>query len=266
MQRRSWVLVALAAALVCAGVAYAATRTVDDSDAAEQRAAVASSTSSTTLAASPSVADSTTSVPTSNPVPSSRDAPGGDAPPFESVVTPVTAAELGASWHEGCPVPPEELRALDLSIWNFDGAVRQGRLVVHAAYAERIVAAFGAMFSERFPVERMTPIDAYDGDDQASMRANNTSGFNCRFVAGTSKWSEHAFGRAIDLNPLVNPYVKGSSVDPPEGAAYADRRRDDPGMIHGGDAAVRAFAAQGWKWGGYWSNGKDYQHFSATGR
>ena len=163
-------------------------------------------------------------------------------------------------------MPPEELRLLDLSIWGFDGVARQGRLVVHVAYAEQIVTAFRDIFAARFPVERMTPIDAYGGDDQASMRANNTSGFNCRFVAGTSNWSEHAFGRAIDLNPLRNPYVRGASVDPPEGAPYADRRRGDPGMLHGGDAAVRALAAQGWKWGGYWSNGKDYQHFSATGR
>lgn len=163
-------------------------------------------------------------------------------------------------------MPPEELRTLELSHWGYDGAVHQGRLVVHVAYAEGIVTVFRDLFAARFPVERMTPIDDYGSDDQASMRANNTSGFNCRFVAGTSNWSEHAFGRAIDLNPLVNPYVKGSSVDPPEGAPYADRRRDDPGMIHGGDAAVRGFAAQGWEWGGYWSNGKDYQHFSATGR
>lgn len=99
------------------------------------------------------------------------------------------------------------------------------------------------------------------------MRANNTSGFNCRYVTGTTRWSEHAFGRAIDVNPLVNPYVRSSgAVDPPEGAPYADRRRTDTGMIHGGDAVVQAFAAQGWRWGGYWSHGKDYQHFSTTGR
>ena len=111
----------------------------------------------------------------------------------------------------------------------------------------------------------MVPIDAYGGDDQASMRANNTSGFNCRYVSGTSRLSQHALGLAVDVNPLVNPYVTGAAVDPPEGAPYADRSRDDPGMIHAGDAVVQAFAAQGWKWGGYWSSGKDYQHFSSSG-
>src|SRR3546814_3477803 len=81
-----------------------------------------------------------------------------------------------------------------------------------------------------------------------------------------SKWSEHSYGRAIDINPLHNPYVRNGSVDPPEGATWADRSRRDPGMIHPDDAVVRAFAAQGWAWGGYWSSGKDYQHFSASGR
>src|SRR3546814_13809066 len=93
------------------------------------------------------------------------------------------------------------------------------------------------------------------------MRANNTSAFNCRYVAGTTKWSEHSYGRAFDINPLHNPYVRNGSVDPPEGATWADRSRRDPGMIHPDDAVVRAFAAQGWAWGGYWSSGQAYPHF-----
>jgi hypothetical protein len=174
--------------------------------------------------------------------------------------------ELGASWRPGCPVAVDDLRAVAVSYWSYDGAVRSGRLVVHADQAQAVVRIFRDLYAARFPIQRMMPIDAYGGDDEASMRANNTSGFNCRYVTGTSKWSEHAYGRAIDVNPLVNPYVRGSSVDPPEGAAYADRSRTDAGMIHAGDAAVRAFAAQGWGWGGSWSGGKDYQHFSASGR
>jgi len=127
------------------------------------------------------------------------------------------------------------------------------------------VAIFRDLYAAGFPIERMVPIDAYGGDDQASMRDNNTSGFNCRYVSGTTTLSQHGLGRAVDVNPLVNPYVKGSTVDPPEGAPYADRSGSYPGMIRSGDAVVRAFAAQGWKWGGYWSSGKDYQHFSASG-
>ncbi len=188
------------------------------------------------------------------------------APAFASSVHPVTTEELGASWRPGCPVGADQLRALDVSHWGYDGAVHTGRLIVAAQDASAIVAVFRDMYVARFPVHQIVPIDRYGGDDQASMRADNTSGFNCRTVAGSSSWSEHAYGRAIDVNPLVNPYVRGSSVDPPEGAPYADRSRNDPGMIHADDAAVRAFAAQGWRWGGYWSNGKDYQHFSASGR
>jgi hypothetical protein len=96
--------------------------------------------------------------------------------------------------------------------------------------------------------------------------ADNTSAFNCRFVSGTTRWSEHAYGRALDVNPVENPFVSGSYVSPPAGAAYADRSRRAPGMVHAGDATVRAFAAVGWGWGGSWPGSKDYQHFSATGR
>jgi hypothetical protein len=98
------------------------------------------------------------------------------------------------------------------------------------------------------------------------MSANNTSAFNCRTVTGGDSYSEHSYGRAIDINPLVNPYVKGSTVLPPEGSQYADRSLDAPGMIHSGDEVVTAFAARGWVWGGTWSSLKDYQHFSTTGR
>src|SRR3546814_7103032 len=91
----------------------------------------------------------------------------------------------------------------------------------------------------------MEPVDRFGSDDGASMRANNTSAFNCRYVAGTTKWSEHSYGRAIDINPLPNPYVRTGSVDPPEGATWADRSRHDPGMIHPADPVVRGLAGQG---------------------
>jgi D-alanyl-D-alanine carboxypeptidase len=188
------------------------------------------------------------------------------APPFQSSIETVTLEQLGSSWRAGMGCPgPDQLRAVNVSHWGYDGAVHIGRLIVDAGHAQRMVAVFRDIYAARFPIQRMVPIDQYGGDDQASMRANNTSGFNCRYVSGTTTLSQHGLGRAVDVNPLVNPYVKGSTVDPPEGAPYADRSRNDPGMIHAGDAVVRAFAAQGWKWGGYWSSGKDYQHFSASG-
>ena len=188
-------------------------------------------------------------------------------PVVASRVEPVTAEQLGSSWKPGLGCPePGQLRAVVVSHWGYDGAVHEGRLIVAAAHADNMVAVFADLFAARFPIERMVPVDVYGGDDQASMRANNTSAFNCRFVAGTTRLSEHALGQAVDVNPLVNPYVKGGSVDPPEGAAWADRSRQEHGMIRPGDAAVTAFAARGWTWGGTWTTGKDYQHFSAGGR
>jgi hypothetical protein len=177
----------------------------------------------------------------------------------------VTANDLEASWRPGCPLDVTELRAVEVSHWGFDGEVHTGRLIVAANVAQDIVEIMRDLFDASFPIERMEPVDLYDGDDNRSMAANNTSAFNCRPVTGGSSWSEHSYGRAIDVNPLVNPYVVGSRVLPPEGEAFADRSQDAPGMIHGGDVVVDAFAARGWKWAGYWDSPTDYQHFSTTG-
>jgi hypothetical protein len=223
----------------------------------------AGGTSATVAPGPPAVSGTESTATTAATAPQSTAPP---VPPFAASIETVTAEQLGSSWRPGCPLGVEQLRAVNVSHWGYDGAVHTGRLVVDGAHAERMVAAFRDIYEARFPVQQIVPVDRYGGDDQASMRANNTSAFNCRYVAGTTRWSEHAYGRAVDVNPLVNPYVKGGTVDPPEGALYADRSRTDQGMIHAGDAAVQAFADQGWAWGGYWSNGKDYQHFSASGR
>jgi hypothetical protein len=243
----------------------ASTRGPATSDGATSTTAAAGDPSTSTSVVGTTAAASSSTSP-SSPSPTTPPPTTTLAPPFASSIETVTAEQLGVSWRAGCPIGPEQLRAVNVSHWGYDGAVHQGRLIVAAGDAERMVAAFRDLHAARFPVQQIVPVDRYGADDQASMRANNTSGFNCRYVAGTTRWSEHAYGRAVDVNPLVNPYVTGGSVDPPEGALYADRSRTDAGMIHAGDAAVAAFAAQGWTWGGYWSGGKDYQHFSASGR
>jgi len=171
------------------------------------------------------------------------------------------------SWRRGCPVGPGELRLLRADYWGFDRRVHQGELIVHRDHARRILVVLGKLFKARYPIQRLRLVDAYRADDDRSMAANNTSGFNCRRVSGSSSWSEHAFGRAIDLNPLRNPYVtRGGRVSPPAGRPFANRAGRAAGMIHANDLVVRAFAAAGWRWGGYWSGSKDYQHFSSTGR
>ncbi|MDQ2940374.1 MAG: M15 family metallopeptidase [Actinomycetota bacterium] len=114
---------------------------------------------------------------------------------------------------------------------------------------------------------RMRLVDAYGADDHRSMAADNTSAFNCRFINGQpGVWSQHAFGKAINIDPIENPYVTGSGfVSPAAGSPYADRSRQAPGMVHRGDPTVRAFSAIGCGWGGRWSWPKDFQYFSANG-
>ena len=219
--------------------------------------------STTTTTAPPSTASSTTMAPaaTTTPVVTTE-----TSPVFQSSISPVDASDLPSSWREGCPLDVESLRAVDVSHFGYDGEVHTGRLVVAGEVAEDIVEVMAQLFGAGFPIERIEPVDVYEGDDDLSMAANNTSAFNCRPVTGGSSWSEHSYGTAIDMNPLVNPYVVGGTVLPPEGAAYADRSLDAPGMIHDGDVVVEAFAAHGWTWGGTWSSAKDYQHFSTSGR
>lgn len=192
-----------------------------------------------------------------------------DTPPFvgssELIPDDVWTQMQGVSWKPGCPVGGREnLRLLRLSHHKPDGSVAQGELVVAASVAETIVSVFEELYQARFPIERMQRVDVYGGNDNASMRANNTSALNCRNVAGTSRWSQHSYGLAIDLNPLWNPWVRGSKVDPKEGAPWADRANIRPGMTTPGGPAVTAFTSRGWGWGGTWKTTKDYQHFSCV--
>ena len=185
------------------------------------------------------------------------------APTFTGSVEPVRWADLRHSYRDGCPVPPARLRTIRVSYWDFAGKPQEGRIVVARRVAADVVTIFRKLWEARFPVRRLQPVSAYRGSDDASMAADNTSGFNCRFVGGTSRWSMHAYGEAIDVNPVENPYVRGSTVSPSAGRAFLDRTRYRKGMAVGGGVLVRAFAAAGWKWGASFG---DYQHFSTTGR
>jgi poly-gamma-glutamate synthesis protein (capsule biosynthesis protein) len=136
--------------------------------------------------------------------------------------------------------------------------------MVNADVAQPVVEAFRRLFSAGFPVRRMELVEHFNADDEQSMLADNTSAFNCRGIPGSTAWSEHAYGRAVDLNPFENPEVRNGVVDPPVAAPYTDRSPNVTGMIHPDDAAVQAFAAIGWSWGGNWTGLSDYQHFSLT--
>jgi hypothetical protein len=173
----------------------------------------------------------------------------------------------GLSWHRGCPVGLDDLRLVRARHWGFDGRVHTGRLVVASEVAPSVVGVLRRLYAARFPIRRMVPVDAYGASDFRSIEADNTSAFNCRYVDGTTRWSEHSYGRAIDLNPIENPYVTAAgTTSHPASRPYLRRLTYRPGMAVDGGVAVRAFAAAGWGWGGGWSGDRDYQHFSASGR
>jgi D-alanyl-D-alanine carboxypeptidase len=189
---------------------------------------------------------------------------------FRGTISRIDAAQAkrmtGVSWRPSCPVHLRDLRLLAMSHRRFDGKVAMGRLIVHADVAREVVSVFRRLYAAGFRIRRMIPVDAYGASDFRSIEADNTSAFNCRYVEGTTRWSEHAYGRAIDLNPIENPYVSGGRTSHRASVPYLDRSRRRPGMAYEGGAAVRAFDAIGWGWGGRWSAVKDYQHFSASGR
>ena len=185
-------------------------------------------------------------------------------------IGPDLRARMRFSHRPGCPVHWKDLRYLRMTYVGFDGEAHTGEMVVHADHAEAVSEVFEQLYDARWPIRRMRLVDDYRGDDDRSMAANNTSGYNCRRVAGRDSWSAHAYGAAIDVNPVQNPYVTGSSIAPPAGRRFAaidrlPRSRPPAGAIHAEDVVVRAFARIGWEWGGEWSTSKDYQHFSASG-
>ena len=194
---------------------------------------------------------------------------GGTPPRFTAGVSAVTRSALPYSYRAGCPVPPPELRLVRLRYWGFDRQAHVGALVVNRAVVSAVIEVFSRLYAERFPIRRMEPIDVYQGNDEASMAADNTSGFNCRYAVATGppRWSAHAYGEAIDVNPVENPYVESNGVvDPPAGAAWLDRSNHRPGMAFPGSALNDAFDAAHWGWGGAWGSNPDYQHFSVNGQ
>jgi hypothetical protein len=246
-----WLLVIVVALSACSAAGEADV-TADDGISPKSTAVP----TTTTTAPEPTTTVTTSTTSTTEP----------PEPVFFAADRAATVEELGVSWRDGCPVAVEDLRWVDLAHWDMSERVVDGVLVVHADHVEDIVSVFEQLFAARFPIESMRPITDFGADDDLSMRANNSSAFNCRLIDGTDRWSQHAYGGAIDINPLINPWVRGDQVDPPEGAAYLDRDVDVPGLIRSGDVVTAAFAEIGWGWGGDWSSSLDYQHFSHNGR
>jgi hypothetical protein len=194
--------------------------------------------------------------------------PDPPSPVFASTVAAVPVDVLARStWREGCPVGPGDLRYVTLVFWGFDGRPHTGELLVHATEADDVVSVFRRLFEIRFPIEEMRITSRPELEAWPTGDGNNTESFVCRnAVAPGASWSQHAYGKAIDLNPFHNPYVLRDLVLPELSSAYLDRAAVRPGMVVAGDEVTRAFASIGWIWGGTWRSSKDYQHFSANGR
>jgi hypothetical protein len=191
--------------------------------------------------------------------------PGGR---FRSAIRPIgpaVRARMGATWKPGCPVALADLRYLTVSFRGFDGRAHTGELVVNRRVAAAVVSVFARLYRARFPIEEMRLVTGADLEASPTGDGNNTAAFVCRAARGQTRWSAHAYGLAVDLDPFQNPYRRGDLVLPELASAYLDRDERRPGMIRPGDAATAAFAAVGWTWGGSWRSPRDLMHFSATG-
>ena len=185
------------------------------------------------------------------------------SPPFTVTVSRATAVQLRFSYHAGCPVAPAALRNVRIAYWGFDGRRRLGTLVVNRSVVGEVVAVFRRLYRVRFPIRRIRPVEAYRGSDDRSMAADNTSAFNCRraVASGPPQWSAHAYGAAIDVNPLENPYVLNGKVLPPRGARYADRATSAPAWPSPAASSCRPSPPPAGS-GAAAGRLPDYQHFS----
>ena len=195
-------------------------------------------------------------------------------PPFHSAIRPLAPAERaqlsGEFWHAGCPVPLSSLRLLTVSYWDFDGNRQIGQLVVNRTAAGPLATVFRRLYRARFPIRHLRFADAY-GPKGGRPRDRDISGsFECRRAvpspcgSGTGNWSMHAYGLAVDINPIENPYTGCGRTRERASIPYLNRSRIRRGMVTA--AVVAAFRSIGWGWGGSWPGAtKDYMHFSASG-
>ncbi|MEA2028468.1 MAG: M15 family metallopeptidase, partial [Campylobacterota bacterium] len=173
----------------------------------------------------------------------------------------------GNSYRNGCPVKLKDLRYVEVAYHDFEGRYNIGELIVHRSVANEVVNIFRELYEIEYPIAKMELISHYNGSDFASIEADNTSAFNCRFIGGTKRWSNHAFGKAIDINPLENPYIsRKGTISHKRSLKYRKRvhqnnSSSDRAMLLSNDNATKIFKKYGWIWGGDWNSIKDYQHF-----
>jgi hypothetical protein len=187
---------------------------------------------------------------------------------FRSTARPIDAAiraRMGATWSPACPVSLADLRYVTVSFRGFDGRPHTGELILNRRVATQVVSVFARLYRAGFPIEQMRLVTTADLKARPTGDGNNTAAFVCRAARQQRRWSAHAYGLAVDVDPFQNPYRRGGLVLPELASAYLDRGWVRPGMIRPGDVVTRAFAAIGWTWGGSWDSPRDLMHFSATG-
>jgi len=175
----------------------------------------------------------------------------------------------GKSWKSGCPVGLKELRYLKIKHWNFNGTTSIGELIVHVDISQNISTVFKELYNMHYPIKQMRLVSDFKGSDWKSIEADNTSALNCRNVTGNkNRWSKHAYGKAIDINPIENPYIsRRGYISHKASLKYKKRfykssnRVENRALLFKNSKATKIFEKYGWKWGGDWKNVKDYQHF-----
>lgn len=171
----------------------------------------------------------------------------------------------GKSYKENCTVPREELRYLHILHVGFDNNTHEGELIVNKRIAEDVLDIFKELYKAGYQIEKVRLIDEYNAQDELSMRDNNSSAFNFRFISYSTTLSKHAMGLAVDINTLYNPYIKQVdgrlNIEPANAVNYVDRNRQFPHKIDHDDLCYKLFTKHGFEWGGDWEDSKDYQHF-----
>ncbi|MEA2495936.1 MAG: hypothetical protein QOJ29_3847 [Thermoleophilaceae bacterium] len=196
--------------------------------------------------------------------------------PFHSSVKPLpnsvkTTLKKGGFWHQGCPVGLNDLRLLTVTHRGFDKHNHTGQLIVNKKAAAPLATVFHRLYVIHFPIRHLSIETVYvkskfpkDGDTSGSFECRQAVPSPCTGGSGTGSWSNHAYGLAVDINPVENPYVGCGQSRDPKARSYRDRSRHRPGMVTHG--VLRAFQSVGWGWGGGWTgNTKDYMHFSVNG-
>jgi len=186
-----------------------------------------------------------------------------------SPISPTIKQQMinGNSYRAGCPTSINSLRYIKLKYIGFDKKEHIGELIVHKNVANDIVYIFKELYKAKYPIRKMQLVSKYNGSDFASIEADNTSAFNCRPVEGTNRWSKHSYGKAIDINPLENPYVSNRGHTSHKASyRYLKRVRvnntaQQKALILPNDYIVKLFKSKGWRWGGDFKCCKDYQHF-----